>query len=111
METALTAQADASEAPAVAEGLAALAKPLACFGCYEFVLQCPTPACGYRHAAVDPLLAARPQLSVAEILAKLRCRSCSAPPEIVGMCTPNASYGFHWLLLRGHGRRWRSDNR
>jgi hypothetical protein len=102
------AQANTDEPLAVTEGRTALAEPLARFAGYEFLLQCASPKCSYRCLPVDAVLPHQPEVTVGNVIDKLRCRSCGAPPAIAGLCKPNASYGFHWLLLRGHGQRWRS---
>jgi hypothetical protein len=49
-------------------GRAALPRPLVDFCAYEFATQCPTPACRFRRFPVAPIVAARPELSVAEAL-------------------------------------------
>lgn len=107
MDQALQTQADSGEPQAVTQGRMALSKPLAHFAGYEFVVQCPTPACRYRRVAVARILARHPGLSVADAIDKLRCQPCRAPVAIAGLARANASYGEHWLLLRGSGLRWR----
>jgi hypothetical protein len=103
----LNGQADPTEPLAVIEGRIALWKPLRHFAGYEFVVQCTTAACRPRRIAVASVLAQRPGLNVAEALDRLRCQPCSAAAEIAGMARTRVSCGEQWLLLRGHGLRWR----
>jgi transposase len=93
MDQAPPKQADASEPRAVTQGRTALSKPLAHFAGYEFVVQCPMPACRYRRVTVAPILARYPGLSVADAIDKLRCQPCRAPVKV------NDTLTFERLVL------------
>jgi hypothetical protein len=93
--------------PNVIGGRAALPRPLAVFAAYEFAMQCPTPTCRFRRVPVAPIAAARPALTVADALARLRCRDCGARPEIVALSRPSLNAGEEFLVIRCEATRWK----
>ncbi len=93
--------------PNMAAGRAALPRPLAEFAGYEFATQCPTPACRFRRFPVAPIAAARPGITVADALARLRCSDCGARPEIVALSKPSINAGETWLALRIEADAWK----
>jgi hypothetical protein len=95
------------ESPTRAAGRAALPRLLADFFDYEFAVQCPKPACLFRRFPVGPIAAARPGITVADALARLRCQDCGQAPEIVGLSRPTVNAGETWLALRVEADRWR----
>jgi hypothetical protein len=70
--------------PNMTAGRAALSHRLANFADHEFATQCPTPACRFRRFPVAPIAEARPGITVAEALARLRCVDCGEAPERLG---------------------------
>jgi hypothetical protein len=86
--------------PNMVAGRAALPRSLADFAAHEFATQCPTAACRFRRFAVAPIAARRPGLTVADTLARLRCQSCGARPEIVLLMRNSISDGAECLELR-----------
>jgi hypothetical protein len=94
--------------PNVIAGRAAMPRPLADFAAYEFVTQCPTPACQFRRFPVAPIAARRPGLTVADTLARLRCQGCGARPEIVLMTKDRLGTGEESIALRIEADAWRT---
>jgi hypothetical protein len=93
--------------PNTGAGRAALPRPLAEFAAYEFATQCPTPTCRFRRFPVAPIAARRPGLTVADTLARLRCQSCGARPEIVILMKDSISGGVESVALRIEADSWR----
>jgi hypothetical protein len=93
--------------PNMLAGRAALPRPLVEFAAFEFATQCPTPACKFRRFAVAPIAEARPGLTVADALARLRCRDCGEAPEIVLLCRERLGTGEESLALRIEADAWK----
>jgi hypothetical protein len=82
-------------------------RPLRDFADYPFATQYLTPACRFRRFPVAPIAAARPGITVADALARLRCRDCGQPPEIALLVKDSVSGGAESLALRIEADRWR----
>jgi hypothetical protein len=68
--------------PNVVVGRAAMPRPLAKFAACEFATQCPTSTCRFRRFPVGPIVAARLGITVADALARLRCRDNFPLPRL-----------------------------
>ncbi|MFT8246370.1 hypothetical protein [Roseomonas sp. BN140053] len=98
------------EEPAdVRRGREALARPLAEFRAYYFLLQGPVGTCLFRRVPVAPILDARLELTVGGAVERLRCQACGSPPEIVGMGWSGPGEASDWLLLHCGVKQWRKQ--
>jgi hypothetical protein len=93
--------------PNAIAGHAAMPRPLADYADFQFLTQCPTPACKFRRFPVAPVAAARPGITVADALGRLRCQDCNARPEIVLLARERLGTGEEIVALRIEADSWK----
>jgi hypothetical protein len=68
--------------PHMAAGRAAMPHRLADYADFQFLTQCPSPACRFRRFPVAPVVAARFGITATDALARLCCRDNSPLPRL-----------------------------